>query len=428
MRGGSGSRRPPAREQTKTGRVFGMADESRLRVLLAINQKLGASLDAREDLSFIVDSVHTVIPYDSAEIYVLNQDDGSVSRVAGRNSSGLDQPELSLEKVGGMVRKVLETGEAILVENMSQPEKATRSQLTVPIVNQEKVLGAFKLESNRPDGFNRQDLEWLSVVASQAAISLAKAAIYQGMAEKRRLGEQLRIARDVQLSLLPTGAPTLSGLDLSGIYIPSEEIGGDYFDFIPIVEGHLGIVIADVVGKGIPASLIMASFRAFLRAEIRNNYAIRTIFAKVNNLLKEWLKDNQFVSAFYGVLDTGRRRLTYSSAGHHPAILLRADGRRRYLSSGGPVLGILAGAAYNERFIDLLPGDTLVLYTDGVVETESVEGEMFETERLETFVRAHAMLGARELCEQIYGELSRFSGRAQPEDDTTIVIAKVPGS
>jgi sigma-B regulation protein RsbU (phosphoserine phosphatase) len=367
-----------------------------------------------------------VIPYDSAEVYVFNSDHGTVSRVVGRDSTGLNPLEVPLEKVGGLVGKALETGEAILVEKMSQPEETTRSRLIVPIVNQEKVLGAFKLESNRPDGFNREDLEWLSVVASQAAISLAKAAIYQGMVEKRRLGEQLRIARNVQLSLLPTGAPTLAGLDLGGINIPSEEIGGDYFDFIPIVEGHLGIVIADVVGKGIPASLIMASFRAFLRAEIRNNYAIRTIFAKVNNLLKEWLKDNQFVSAFYGVLDIGRRRLTYSSAGHHPAILLRDDGRRRYLSSGGPVLGILAGAGYNERFIDLLPGDILVLYTDGVVETENREGEVFDAERLETFVRAHATLGARELCELIYVELSRFSGRAQPVDDTTIVIAKVP--
>jgi sigma-B regulation protein RsbU (phosphoserine phosphatase) len=403
-----------------------MSEESRLRVLLKINQKLGASLDAREDLGFIVDSVRTVIPYDSAEVYVFNSDHGTVSRVVGRDSTGLNPLEVPLEKVGGLVGKALETGEAILVEKMSQPEETTRSRLIVPIVNQEKVLGAFKLESNRPDGFNREDLEWLSVVASQAAISLAKAAIYQGMVEKRRLGEQLRIARNVQLSLLPTGAPTLAGLDLGGINIPSEEIGGDYFDFIPIVEGHLGIVIADVVGKGIPASLIMASFRAFLRAEIRNNYAIRTIFAKVNNLLKEWLKDNQFVSAFYGVLDIGRRRLTYSSAGHHPAILLRDDGRRRYLSSGGPVLGILAGAGYNERFIDLLPGDILVLYTDGVVETENREGEVFDAERLETFVRAHATLGARELCELIYVELSRFSGRAQPVDDTTIVIAKVP--
>ena len=405
-----------------------MADESRLRVLLAINQKLSASLDAREDLSFILDSVRTVLPYDSAEIYLLDPDAGSVSRAAGWNAGASGPVEIPLEKLDGMIGKALATGESILTENRTGPGKEARSRLLVPIVNQRNVLGVFNLESDRPDGLIRDDLEWLAVVASQAAISIAKAALYQGLVEKRHLGEQLRIARDVQLSLLPADPPVVAGLDLGGINVPSEEIGGDYFDFIPIVEGHFGIVIADVVGKSIPASLIMAGFRAILRAEIRNNYAIRTIFAKVNSLLKEGLKDNQFVSAFYGVLDVARRRLTYSNAGHHPGILLRTDGRRRYLTSGGPVLGILGSAAYNERFIDLLPGDILVLYTDGVIETESPEGEMFEVERLEAFVRTHASLGAQELCELIYAELARFSGRDEPADDTTIVIAKVPAA
>jgi phosphoserine phosphatase RsbU/P len=416
-----------------------MTDESRLRVLLAINQKLSASLDARDDLRFILDSVHTVLPFDSAEIYLLDPDTGSVSRAAGWNSGAPDPLEVPLENLDGMLGKALTTGEPILAENLSGPEKTTRIRLILPIVNQENVLGAFNLESDRPDGFTRGDLGWLAVVASQAAISIengrrflsevtAKVALYQGLVEKRHLGEQLRIARDVQLSLLPTDPPVVSGLDLGGINIPSEEIGGDYYDFIPIVEGHFGIVIADVVGKGIPASLTMAGFRAVLRAEIRNNYSIRTIFAKVNNLLKEVLQDNQFVSAFYGVLDLSRRRFTYSNAGHHPAILLRNDGRRRYLSSGGPVLGILGGAAYSERFIDLLPGDILVLYTDGVIETENPEGQMFEVERLEKFVATHASHSAQELCELIYAELARFSGRDEPTDDTTIVIAKVPAA
>lgn len=129
------------------------------------------------------------------------------------------------------------------------------------------------------------------------------------------------------------------GLDIAGINMPSRNVGGDYFDFIPIVPGHLGVVVADVVGKGVPASLIMASFRAFLRAEIRNNYAIQTIFTKVNKLLHKILQPYQFVTAFYGVLDLERRRFTYSNAGHHPAILLRPDGKRRHLKAGGTVTG-----------------------------------------------------------------------------------------
>ncbi|MBI3951403.1 MAG: PP2C family protein-serine/threonine phosphatase, partial [Acidobacteria bacterium] len=239
------------------------------------------------------------------------------------------------------------------------------------------------------------------------------------------LEEQLRIARDVQLSLLPKAAPRLDGLDIAGLNIPSEDIGGDYFDFIPIVEGHLGVVVADVAGKGIPASLIMAGFRAFLLSEIRNNYAIRTIFAKVNNLLYESLKEYQFVTAFYGVLDVARRRFTYSNAGHHPAILLRADGQQRHLKSGGPVLGMFEGTTYNERFMDLAPGDILLLYTDGLVEAQNQAGEMFGRERLEQFARANAHLNAHESCEAIYAEMRRFTEEECLTDDTTIVVIKV---
>ena len=163
----------------------------------------------------------------------------------------------------------------------------------------------------------------------------------------------------------------LDSLDIAGINVPSRDIGGDYYDFIPIVEGHLGIVVADVAGKGIPASLIMASFRAFLRAEIRNNYSIHTIFAKVNNLLVEILKPHQFVTAFYGVLDLQRRRFTYSNAGHHPPLLLRQDGKWRQLKVGGLMLGTFENISYDEQFVDLSPGNLFVLYTDGLVEAEN---------------------------------------------------------
>jgi sigma-B regulation protein RsbU (phosphoserine phosphatase) len=265
------------------------------------------------------------------------------------------------------------------------------------------------------------------VLATQAAISIEKALLHEALLEKKRLEEQLRIARQVQLSLLPTQPAHIEGLDVAGINVPAENIGGDYFDLIPIVQGHLGLVVADVSGKGVPASLIMAGFRAMLRAEIRNNYSIRTIFAKVNNLLEETLDYDQFVSAFYGVLDLERRRFTYSNAGHHPAILLRADGKPRYLKSGGMVLGVFADASYNERFVDLAAGDVLVLYTDGLVEAENRPGEMFGRERLEQCLAANMHLDARDLCQAAYAAMREFTEGGRLEDDTTIVVAKVLG-
>ena len=405
--------------------------ESKLRLMLEVNRKISASLNLDEVLNFIADSVREIIPYDAAGIYLFDSESQTVTYFVGRGYSESEQIEVPLKSLGGIVGRVIATGESVLASEVAENpyylncREKTRGQLTVPIISDGKIIGAFNLESDQPGSFTEEDREWLTVLATQAAISIDKAILHQELLEKKRLQEQLRIARDVQLSLLPKAAPKLDGLDIDGINIPSEDIGGDYFDFIPIVEGHLGIVVADVAGKGVPASLIMASFRAFLRAEIRNNYAIRTIFAKVNNLLYESLKEHKFVSAIYGVLDLGRWRFTYSNAGHHPPILFRPDGRQRYLSSGGPVLGILEGTTYNERIIDLVPGDILLLYTDGIVEAENEAGEMFGRERLEQFVRANALLGARELCEALYAELTRFTGDRHPEDDTTIVVAKV---
>lgn len=397
--------------------------------MMDINRKISASPDLDDMLNSIIDATGEFVLYDAAGIFLFDPESQKVKYAIGRGYT--EQDEATLGVNDGIVGRVIETGESALVSEVGDnPEYVrwraqTSSQLTVPIVSDGKIIGAFNLESDEPDSFGEQELEWLTVLATLVAIALDKATRQQELLEKKRLDEELRIAREVQLSLLPTTAPQLSDLDTAGINIPSRNIGGDYFDFIPIVHGHLGIVVADVAGKGIPASLIMASFRAFLRAEIRNNYAIRTIFERVNNLLYEILKPNQFVTAFYGVLDLARRRFTYSNAGHHPAILLRADGKRRYLKCGGSVLGIFEGASYKEQYVDLIPGDLLILYTDGLVEAENKEGEMFGSKRLEQFVRMNANLSAAELCDAIYAETTRFTEDSRLEDDTTIVIAKV---
>jgi sigma-B regulation protein RsbU (phosphoserine phosphatase) len=403
----------------------------KLRLLQEINRKISSSLDLDEVLDFIIDAVGQIIQYDAASIYIFDPESQTVIKFVGRGYRTSETVPAPLQALCGIVGWVLVSGESVLAPDAPEHpcfincRDTTRSLLAVPIISDEKVIGAFSLESDRPDAFTEDDLAWLAVLATQTAISIEMALLHAEQVEKKRLEEQLRIARDVQLSLLPVAAPRLDGLDIDGINVPSQGISGDYFDFIDVADGHLGLVVADVVGKGIPASLIMAGFRAFLRAEIRNNYAIRTIFSKVNHLLMESLKDHQFVSAIYGVLDLSRRRFTFSNAGHPPPILLRASGERRYLSTGGPVLGIIRGANYRERFIDLVPGDILLLYTDGLTEAENEAGEAFGRERVERYALENIHLGARQMCEALYGELIDFTGTRRLNDDTTIVIVKV---
>jgi sigma-B regulation protein RsbU (phosphoserine phosphatase) len=411
--------------------IIGEAGEDKLRLIVEISRKISTATELKEVLDFILDAARKEIDYDAAGIFLFDEESQTAMCAAGRGYRESFSIVAPFDRLPGIVGWVISTGESVIAAEVEDNphylnlREETHSQLTVPITGADKVLGAFNLESDRADAFTEKDLEWLAVLATQVAISIERARLHQELLEKRRLDEELRIAREVQLSLLPTSAPKLDGLDIAGINIPSRNIGGDYYDFIPIVSGHLGIVIADVAGKGVPASLIMASFRAFLRAEIRNNYSIHTIFAKVNNLLSEILQPHQFVTAFYGVLDLEQRRFTFSNAGHNPPMLLRPDGKWRRLTSGGVVLGIFEGASYDQGVIDLMPGDLFVLYTDGLIEAENKAGQMFGDKRLERLVRANMHLPADELCETIYQEMRRFTKESRLDDDTTIVIAKV---
>lgn len=411
--------------------IIGEADKTKLRLMVEISRKISTATERSEVLDFILDSAREVVDYDAAGIFLSDEESRTARCVAGRGYGEAVGAEVPLANDAGIVGWVISTGESVIAAEAEENphylklREETRGQLTVPIASDGKVIGAFSLERDRPDSFAEKDLEWLTVLATQVAIWIDRARHRRELLEKKRLDEELRIAREVQLSLLPAAAPELAGLDIAGINIPSRDIGGDYYDFIPIVADHLGIVVADVAGKGVPAALIMASFRAFLRAEIRNNYAIRTIFDRVNNLLHEIFQPHQFVTAFYGVLDLERRRFTSSNAGHNPPLLLRPDGRWRELKSGGTVLGLFEGTAYDEQFVDLVPGDVLVLYTDGLIEAENKAGRMYGQQRLRQFVRSHAHLSAAELCEEVYVDMRRFTGESHPDDDTTIVVARV---
>jgi sigma-B regulation protein RsbU (phosphoserine phosphatase) len=217
----------------------------------------------------------------------------------------------------------------------------------------------------------------------------------------------------------------MTGLDIHGINLSYGEVGGDYYDFIPIVENQLGLAIGDVSGKGIAAALLMAAFRASLLAEIRNHYAIRRIFEKVNRLLYESTDTGKFVTAFYGVLDVKNRVFTFSNAGHNPPLLLRANGTAEWLTEGGLALGILSEATYEERPVALASGDMLVLYTDGVTEASNVTGEQYGVKRLEDLVRARASEPARALVEAIREEVEAFTGDRHLDDDLTLVVARL---
>jgi sigma-B regulation protein RsbU (phosphoserine phosphatase) len=334
-------------------------------------------------------------------------------------------------KVGqGITGRVAETGQGIIVSDVTRNldyiafRPQTKSEMAAPLKVGDTVIGAFNLESDKAGAYGQHDLDLLNAFASLAAITIERARLYSERMSARKIADELTIARRIQETFLPSQDPVVNGFDISGLNIPSADVGGDYYDFIPIVENHLGVAIGDVSGKGIPAALIMAAFRASLKAEIRNNFAIRAILMKVNNLLYESIERDNYVTAIYSVLDSKHRVMTFSNAGHNPPILRRADGRVEQLQEGGLALGTFSNSTYEERPVSLATGDILLFYTDGVTEAKNDRDEEFGIDRLLACLEESKGKSAKEIINFIVDCANKFASRAKESDDLTLIVIK----
>ncbi len=376
-------------------------------------------------------ALKNVIDYDAVGIYLVKKGTSLVTpRVWQGYPDEESQNRLSLKVGEGLVGWVIEKGEGVYVPDTDADDRyvearpETRSELVVPIMADNVIIGAFNVESDTVDAYSKDDVEFLTVFASQAAASIERARMYRETLVSRRLEEQLSIARMIQQSFLPDKDPPLKGFEVAGMNIPSQEVGGDYYDFINIVENQTGIAIADVSGKGMPASLIMAAFRASLIAEIRNNYAIRTILQKVNRLLCESLDNGRFVTAVYGVLDSKNRIFTFSNAGHNPPLHVRADGTYEELVEGGLALGIIDGSVYEERPIYIARGDLIAFYTDGVNEAVDSTGEQFGEWRIRDMLIENRHKSAEDIVRLIVDTVKEFSTDDVDPDDITVIVVR----
>ncbi|MFH1891130.1 MAG: GAF domain-containing SpoIIE family protein phosphatase [Candidatus Zixiibacteriota bacterium] len=401
------------------------------KLLLDSTQMLSSSIELDEVLENMMIALKKVVDYDAIGIFLVKKE---TNRLEPRVWKGFDHND-SMRRLGtklgeGLVGWVVEHGVGVYVPDTlkdnryieARPE--TRSELVVPIKADDKIIGAFNVESDLVDPYSQEDLDFLTVFASQAAVSIERARMYRQIMFNRQFEEQLNVARMIQQTFLPRKNPTVKGFDIAGRNIPSQKVGGDYYDFIQIVDNQIGIAIADVSGKGMPAALIMAAFRASLIAEIRNNYAIRTILQKVNRLLHESMDGGSFVTAVYGVLDCKNRILTFSNAGHNPPILLRKDGTSEELVEGGLALGILDDRVYEERPVYVGSGDLIVLFTDGVSEATAADGEQYGEKRIVDNLVDNREKSAEELVQLIIDSVNEFSADDFVPDDLTLIVVK----
>lgn len=245
--------------------------------------------------------------------------------------------------------------------------------------------------------------------------------------QRDQLAREIQLAAEVQQRLLPRQAPQMPGYEVAGQMQAARTIGGDYYDFIQLSDGDLGLVVADVSGKGVAAALLMPSVEMALRLGAERAAKPPELVATLNQHFLEFTDAARYVTLFYAKLHAAERVLEYTNAGHLPPLLVRSNGSEMWLEGGGTVVGLISEAEYTSRSVLLLPGDVLVLYTDGLTEAENPAGKEFSRRRLLSCVQQDRMRSAEEILTGLHGSVAEFVGAGQLSDDLTLVVLKVTG-
>ncbi len=373
----------------------------------------------------------------------LSHDEADLQLAVSRNLSSdwLEHPQpLSKDR---LFDRLAMSGQIVVSEDIPADarillrERAAQEGLAAALhagmVFKNQPLGVIRLYAKEPRSFEESEKKLLASLASQAATALEQSRLLSMEQEEQALQRQLSLAADVQRRMLPRGVPNFPQLDIAARYIPSYELGGDFYDFIDL-NGHLGVCVGDVVGKGIAAALLMASVRSSLRAYSQDVYDLDVLVSRVNQALCRDTREHEFASLWYGVIDPFKMRLTYCSAGHEPPMVVRVPKHRAptladldELNVGGMVVGIDPSQRYQRAVFDIKPGDVLFAYTDGVPDAVNFEGQRFGKQRTrEAFLRClqekpHASAG--DVVERMLWEVRQFSGLSKGRSDDKTVFA-----
>ncbi len=344
-----------------------------------------------------------------------------------------------IESGEGLLGRVWKTGEAVhLTDIQHVPELAplresthgTASIMVTPLLYGRQNMGILAVANGPMSApFSASDFVVFKSISEQSAFALYNAIIYSEANEKKRLDHDLQIARDIQRILLPSKPPPIDGFDIAGVNIPARQVSGDYFDYIKVDEDRLGVVIADVSGKGVPASLIMAICRSVLRAEARLGQSPAEVLRKVNRQLYPDIKEDMFISMAYLILDHKKNQLILSRGGHDAPLLYRAaTGEVEVLKPPGMALGIDSGDVFDritgDLSVPLETDDCLVLYTDGVTEMLDANGDEFGPERMLRSIKASASEGAQGVITRLTDDVRNFAAGHPQNDDITLIVVR----
>lgn len=427
-------------------RLFEMVQEQRIHeqaALLDLTNQLLSQPDLDKLLDTVVEEVRKLLQVDAAAVLLVEQDAPYLRfrAASGWRSKPVENAyRVPLETTNS--GKVMRTQQPLLIEDTADyppiggmmgwlQAEGFRSAAIMPLVTQGRSIGTLVIDTRELRRFSETEVRFLRLMANQAALAIEKARLQREEIRRYRMEEELNVGRQIQLSMLPKTFPTAPGWEFAAVYEAANQVGGDFYDIfqLPGEAGRLGVVIADVSDKGVPAALFMALSRTTLRNQALRGRSPAEALVLTNRYIQEDSRSDMFLSAFYGVLETRNGRFIFSNAGHNWPLWRRAaDGRVQPLTTAGIVLGVLDEIELGQREVDLQPGDCLVLYTDGLTEALNEAEEEFGRERLATAVSdiltARPDLSAQEVVDALLVAVRAFTGDVALHDDITLCVVK----
>jgi sigma-B regulation protein RsbU (phosphoserine phosphatase) len=410
-----------------------------LTVCLEVARLINSTLELDEVLNRIMTTSKAVVRADACSLMLVDEATDELVFLVAHGSVG-DQLKqgFRLARGQGIAGHVFDSGQPLLIADAYQDPRfhrdfdrktgyRTRSILCVPIKIKERIIGVSQVINNL-DGsaFTLEDQETLTLLCMHAAVAIENARMHRALLRKQQMESDLAFATSVQQSFLPQSSPELQGFCFYSHYQSALEVGGDFYDFIPLPGKRVGVVIGDVSGKGVSSALYMARLTSDFRLRAVQQDDAAQLLEQINDLLCERSQRGMFVTLLYLVLDAAERTITYVNAGHLPPLLWnrRADRWQMLRQSGGPPLGILPGRRYASGVVHLEPGDGLLLTTDGLVEARDPAGQQFGWDNLEKVMRAGSSQ-AEATYERMMQAVKAFMAGTPQADDITLVVIGV---
>jgi len=424
-------------------RLFDLLQERRIHeqmALLDLSQQLLARRDLDDLIGYLVDEVCQMLRVDACTLVLPGTDEGVFDFWAASGwhvDPAAEQRQVPADERSGP-GLVWRTQQAVLVEDLEKDDPTSwttdwlraegfRGHAVVPLIAEGRSVGVLVVNSRAPRLLNEEEMRLLRLMANQAAIAIEKARLHQEELKMQRMERELEVGKQMQLSMLPDTCPVVPGWECVASYEAARVVGGDFYDFFPLANepGQLGMLIADVAGKGVPAALLMARGCTTIRTVVLVGNDPGTALTQANKLMFRGRQSQLFLTALYAVLDTESGRLVYANAGHNPPLWLQAaTGDMQTLNAPGIALGIFGDIELEEREIRVAPGDLLVFYTDGVTEARDASRDLFGEERLQAIVAANAGASAQEVLDAILDAVREFTGEAEQSDDLTLFVIR----